>query len=220
MTTIEDRLRDMGRTVTPPPLPGATAVMDRARQRRRRRRGGLAAVAIAAGTGAGLTGRSFFAGDDGPTVRTAPAASTDDGSGGDSPGGWEEVPSTGGSGDPGAWEEVPSAPADGGGVPEAPGGPADPGDPGAWDQVPSDPPGGTGQWDEAPAPPASGTDTVAVPDVVGLLLEQGRSVLQDLGFAVEVLVDDGAGDDLRIVGQDVEPGSVVPTGSVIRLHLG
>jgi hypothetical protein len=84
MTTIEDRLHDLGQAVTPPPLPGATSVMRRGRQRRRARQGlGLAAV-VAVGTGGTIAVRAL-APDDDATLRTsAPPASsglTDDGSG-------------------------------------------------------------------------------------------------------------------------------------------
>jgi hypothetical protein len=54
MTTIEDRLRDLGRAVDTPSLPGAGAVMHRRRRRRRRRRGGLAAVLVVAGAGGAI----------------------------------------------------------------------------------------------------------------------------------------------------------------------
>ena len=78
MTSIEDRLRDLGRTVGAPTLPGATAVMRRGRQRRRKRRGRLAAAGlVVAGTGAGLAGRALQP-DGAPTLRTSAA---DDGSG-------------------------------------------------------------------------------------------------------------------------------------------
>ena len=206
MTTIEDRLRDLARAVTPPPLPGANAVMLRARQRRRRRRGGITALLVVAGTGAGVASRGLRS-DDGDTVRIAPLSPADDGSGG-----WEEVPSGGGSGDPGdpgAWEEVPSD-----------GGSGSPGGSEVWDEAPSGPTGSAdgspGQWDEAPAATGGDVDTVVVFDVMGLTVAEGRYALEEVGFLVQV---DGNDDDsARVVGQDPAPGTTATVGAVVSLR--
>lgn len=72
MTTIEDRLRELGDAVPTPALPAAAAVMRRGRQRRRRRRGiGLAAAALVGST-AGVAVRSLGPERGDEAVRTAP----------------------------------------------------------------------------------------------------------------------------------------------------
>lgn len=73
MTSVEDRLRELGLAVTSPALPTAARVMHRGRQRRRRRRGiGLAAAALI-GTSSGLAVRGLRADDDHSVRTTTPA---------------------------------------------------------------------------------------------------------------------------------------------------
>jgi hypothetical protein len=215
MTTIEERLRDLGRTITPPPLPGATAVMQQGRRRRHRRRGGVAALFVATGTGTAFAGNALLT-DDGPSVRTVPAGVADDG-----PGGWEEVPGDGPpDGGSGGWQEVPGDDA------------AD-GSPGTWQEVPSDGPpdeaGEAGEWDQVPAEPPTRTSPtwttapsapgdLVVPDVIGLDVDQARMVMEDLGFRVTIV---GNGNDDALVGaQEPAAAAVAAVGAEIRLHVG
>jgi hypothetical protein len=70
MSTLDDRLHDLGETLATPRLPDAPAVMARGRQRRHRRRARLAAGALVVGTGTGLAGFRVLGGGDDPDVRT------------------------------------------------------------------------------------------------------------------------------------------------------
>jgi PASTA domain-containing protein len=76
MTSIEQRLHDLGGAVTPPPMPTAGFVMRRGRQRRARRRGAGLAVLALAGTGGVLAVRALGADDGTRPVRTGGQSTT------------------------------------------------------------------------------------------------------------------------------------------------
>jgi PASTA domain-containing protein len=78
MTSIEQRLQDLGGAVAPPPLPTAGAVMRRGRQRRARRRGAGLAVLALAGTGGVLAVRAVNADDGTRPIRTSGRSTTTD----------------------------------------------------------------------------------------------------------------------------------------------
>jgi hypothetical protein len=83
MTSIEQRLQDLGGAVTPPPLPGSGAVMRRGRQRRYRRRGGGLAVLALAGTGGALAVQALGDDDSRPLTTGGQSMTTADPTHGD-----------------------------------------------------------------------------------------------------------------------------------------
>ncbi len=67
---------------------------------------------------------------------------------------------------------------------------------------------------------SKGPDLVAVPDIIGLTLDEAEKALRDAGLELGEFAGRGGGDNRRVREADPEPGSEVRRGSSVNVLLG